>query len=163
MEFHLIPKYRNTVVIEALKIKEVHLSRDDEGKPVTKLVFEDSRFGPMTLNQKDLPRMPMFVPGAYWARLDDGAIVSYSAQYIESSFMPAVTLTPELLKNVRAVVAKDLISDDEIRSVNQMVLTELHEENQGVIGGPDVIHMQHPARLAEAVTELVINKLAAMA
>lgn len=163
MEFHPIPKYRNMGVIEALKIAQVHHSLDEEKKPTVTLIFEDDRFGPYILKPELLPRCPRFEPGAYFVRLHDGALASYSAKYLEKDYQLATEITPELLSNLRAVVTKDLISDDEIGHLNQMVLDELHAENQGVIGGPDVIHMQYPGRLAEAVTEMVLNKLAAMA
>jgi hypothetical protein len=168
MEFHLIPKYRAVSVIEALKIKEVrHLIK--AGVEVFQLVPEDERF-PMFDVPDDsnsthrVGLKPTFKPGEYWTRFDDGRVLSLPASMIESgSYQPAHEITPDMLKAMRAVVAKDLISDEEISKLNQMVMSELIDENQGVIGGPDVIQMQHPARLAEAVTEMVLNKLAAMA
>jgi hypothetical protein len=161
MEFHLIPRYRSTNVIEALKIKEVHHSIKAGAKVVT-IVPEDERFKPFDA-LKDSFVCGSFEPGEYWTRGEDGQISALPASLVEKHYQPATELTPELLKRMRSVVAKDLVSDEEISRLNQMVLTELHEENRGVIGGPDVIHMQHPARLAEAVTEMVLNKLAAMA
>lgn len=161
MEFHLIPKYRNLSVIEALKIKEVRYALK-HGAQVATLIFEDERFASIEVPYDGLSRH-RFEPGEYWTRQGEH-ISSLPASFIEGGgYAPAHALSPELLKKMRAVVAKDLISDEEISKLNQMVMSELIDENQGVIGGPDVIHMQHPARLAEAVTEMVLNKLVAMA
>jgi hypothetical protein len=160
MEFHLIPKYRATSVIEALKIKEVRHSIE-AGVKITTLVPEDERFQPFNV-LRDGYVIGQFEPGEYWARFDDGHVQALPASVVEETYRPATPLTPELLGKLRAVVAKDLVSDEEVSRVSQMVLSELHEENKGVIGGPDVIHMQYPGRLAEAITELVLNKLSAI-
>lgn len=165
MEFHLIPKYRATTVVEALLIKEVRVTLDGANEKVITLVPDDERFKPFVF-QPDM-RYAVHggvVPGEYWVRDSEGHQHSLPASFFENGqYQLATPLTPELLKNIRAVVAKDLISDEEVSKISQMVLNELHEENRGVIGGPDVIHMQYPARLSEAVVEMVLNKLKAMA
>lgn len=161
MEFHLIPKYRAISVVEALKIKEVHHGIQNGSKSLT-IVPEDERFKPFDALLENRV-LGQFEPGDYWVRFDNGYKQAVPAHVFEQAYRPATELTPELLKSMRAVVAKDLVSDEEISRLNQMVYDELLEENKGVIGGPDVIHMQHPARLAEAVTEMVLNKLAALA
>ena len=163
MEFHLLPKYSATTVIEALKIREVrHLIK--AGAKVTRIVPEDERYPMFDIlnDDRSIGRRQEFYPGDYWVRFQDGSTMNMLASTVEESYRPATPLTPEMLGRLRAVVAKDLISDEEINTLNQMVLNELHQENQGVIGGPDVIHMQHPARLAEAVTEMVLAKLSAI-
>jgi hypothetical protein len=163
MEFNFLPKYSSTNVVEALKIREIRRSIKN-GSEVITIVPEDERFpmfdypiDPMTGKNKE------YGPGEYWVRWGTGATSSVPAQVFEKQFKAATELTPELLKSLRAVVAKDLVSDDEVARISQMVYAELHEENKGVIGGPDVIHMEYPARLAQAVTEMVLNKLAATA
>lgn len=161
MEFHLIPKYRAIGVVEALKIKKVYY-----GGVGTQLfidiVFEDERFKQLREHPKSIEPRP-YASGDYWVRYADGSTGGIKADAFDEGYKPATEITPDLLKGMRSIVAKDLISDEEISKLNQMVYNELFEENQGVIGGPDVIHMQHPARLAEAVTEMVLNKLSAMA
>jgi D-aminopeptidase len=162
MEFHLIPKYRSLDVVEALKIKEIKFV-NIAGADVTKLVPEDERFDELTL-PFEFSLHHTLKPGGYWVRRANEASSSYvPAELIEGHYKQATEINPDVLKNIRAVVAKDLVSDEEVSKLSQMVYSELHDENQGVIGGPDVIHMQYPARLAEAVTELVLNKLAALA
>lgn len=161
MEFHLLPKYRSMDVIEALKIKEIQLGIEC-GCESVRLVPEDERFQPFYISPETYHRMHPKA-GCYWVRHQDGQIGFYHASLIEEHYKVASPLTPELLKNVRAVVAKDMVSDEEVSKLSQMVYDELLAENRGIIGGPDVIHMQYPGRLAEAVIEMVLNKLAAMA
>ncbi|BDD79764.1 hypothetical protein [Burkholderia phage FLC9] len=164
MEFHLIPKYRAHKVVEALKIAAVE-GTANVGEAVT-LTPADPRFGPFKVTHDWwLRNKPVAgtIEGGYWVRYDNGYQSWSPAKAFEDGYTLATDITPELLKNIRAVVAKDLVSDEEISKLNQMVMSELIDENRGVLGGPDVIHMQHPARLAEAVTEMVLNKLAAMA
>jgi hypothetical protein len=166
MEFHLIPKYRAHKVVEALKIKVVSVDETTDRTLTVVLFPEDPRFQPFPVPQdwymRNKPASGT-LDGGYWVRYDNGYTSWSPAKAFDDGYTPATELTPALLKGLRAVIAKDLVSDEEISRLNQMVLTELHDENQGVIGGPDVIHMQHPRRLAEAAIELVLNKLKEMA
>lgn len=164
MNFNPIPKYRSLDVIEALKIKEIKMLKMN-GEDVVQLVPEVTRFDPITLNY-EFSLHNTLKPGGYWTRRPDtaGNQSSYvPAELIDDHYQLATEFTPDVLKGIRSVVAKDLVSDAEVTVLSQMVYDELHAENQGVLGGPDVIHMQFPGRLAQAVTTMVINKLAGMA
>src|ERR1700756_2120031 len=111
MEFHLIPKYRSLDVVEALKIKEIRFV-NLLGADVVKLIPADERFSEITL-PNDFAIHNTLKPGGYWVRHAGVNSSSYvPAELIEGHYKLATEITPELLKNIRAVVAKDLVSDE---------------------------------------------------
>lgn len=71
-----------------------------------------------------------------------------------------VGISDEVIKQVRALITKDFIDDQQIDRIRQCVMQELHEEYRGKFGGADAVLIEFPRRFAAALIMAIQNKLA---
>lgn len=72
----------------------------------------------------------------------------------------SAVISDDVVNQVRALINKDFIGDQQIDRIRQMVTNELFDEYRGKIGGHDAMLVEFPRRFAEALIMAIQNKLA---
>lgn len=152
-----LPQYRSHKIVEALKLREVSVIYVT-GKPVVAMMPEGSIYPPFRVSAEYYDKHKP-IAGGYWLRYDNGYESWSPAKEFEEGYNRIRPTSPVHLERLRTTVGKDFLSEQEVDVIQQAVYAELHQENQGVIGGPDVVQMLFPGRFAEAIIEAVVNKV----
>lgn len=167
VDYPELPKYRSKGLVEALKIKDVSLDvvRGPFGQPkvgplVVTLTPEDDRYPPFQVTQEYWARHLPKASG-YWIRYDNGYETWALANDFELTYRSEASASEPDWGAFTAVISQVSFDDKEIDAIACKVTNQLMQENAGVIGGPDIVHMQWPKRFAKAITEASFNKLVA--